>query len=99
MHDPTPPMPDPTPVWTQNRHGKIIADVVSGYDHGNYIFRMFSQSKPVTAAATMILVDDGAIGLDDPVVRAFVGVGRGGRLILYYTCVGPNPTKPQRQRL
>ena len=45
----------------------------AGYDHSNYIFRMFSQSKPVTAAATMILVDDGAIGLDDPVVSLRAG--------------------------
>lgn len=51
----------------------------AGYDHNNYIFRMFSQSKPVTAAATMILVDDGAIGLDDPVVSGFgVVVLQGG---------------------
>ena len=27
------------------------------------------EDSPVTAAATMILVDDGVIGLDDPVVR------------------------------
>jgi CubicO group peptidase (beta-lactamase class C family) len=33
------------------------------------IFRVASMSKPVTAAATMILVDDGAFRLDDPVER------------------------------
>lgn len=55
----------------KNRHGKVIADIHAGYDNSNYIFRLFSQSKPVTAAATMILVDDGLIGLDDPVVRSY----------------------------
>ena len=33
------------------------------------IFRITSMSKPVTAAAAMILVEDGKIGLDDPVDR------------------------------
>lgn len=31
------------------------------------IFRIFSMTKPVTAAAVMILVDDGKIRLDDPI--------------------------------
>lgn len=31
------------------------------------IFRIFSMTKPITAAAAMILVDDGKIRLDDPV--------------------------------
>src|SRR5579872_7209212 len=33
------------------------------------IFRLASITKPVTAAAVMILVDDGRITLDDPVAR------------------------------
>lgn len=33
------------------------------------IFRIASNSKPITAAATMVLVDDGVLGLDDPVAR------------------------------
>src|SRR5580692_5303820 len=33
------------------------------------IFRITSMTKPVTAAAAMILVEDGKIGLDDPVDR------------------------------
>lgn len=31
------------------------------------IFRIFSMTKPVTAAAVMVLVDDGKIRLDDPI--------------------------------
>ena len=33
------------------------------------IFRIASNSKPITAAATMLLVDEGRLGLDDPVER------------------------------
>src|SRR3954451_13924703 len=33
------------------------------------IFRIASITKPITAAATMILVDDGKLGLDDSVER------------------------------
>ena len=33
------------------------------------IFRIASVGKPITAAATMVLVDDGLVGLDDPVAR------------------------------
>jgi CubicO group peptidase (beta-lactamase class C family) len=33
------------------------------------IFRLYSMSKPITAAATMMLVDDGRLKLDDPVAK------------------------------
>lgn len=33
------------------------------------LFRIASLSKPITAAATMLLVDDGTLALDDPVAR------------------------------
>src|ERR1700760_4132502 len=33
------------------------------------IFRLASITKPITAAAVMMLVEDGRIALDDPVVR------------------------------
>jgi len=33
------------------------------------IFRIASNSKPITAAATMLLVDEGRLGLDEPVER------------------------------
>ena len=36
---------------------------------GDSIFRLASITKPVTAAAVMILVDEGRIALDDPVSR------------------------------
>jgi CubicO group peptidase (beta-lactamase class C family) len=31
------------------------------------IFRIYSMSKPITAVALMILVEEGLIGLDDPI--------------------------------
>src|ERR1700749_1128266 len=33
------------------------------------IFRIYSMSKPITAVATMMLVDDGKLKLDDPVAK------------------------------
>src|SRR6266567_6778540 len=40
------------------------------------IFRLYSMSKPVTSVAAMMLVEDGKLGLDDPVskfIPAFAG--------------------------
>lgn len=33
------------------------------------LFRIYSMTKPITSAAVMMLVDDGKIGLDDPVAK------------------------------
>ena len=33
------------------------------------IFRIASITKPITAAAVMLLVDDGVVALDDPIAR------------------------------
>src|SRR5215217_9349631 len=35
----------------------------------NSLFRIASMTKPITAAAMLLLVDDGRIGLEDPVGR------------------------------
>lgn len=50
------------------------------------IFRMYSMSKPVTSAAAMILLERGAISLDDPVSKYLEGfrgqqVWQDGRLV------------------
>jgi CubicO group peptidase (beta-lactamase class C family) len=54
------------------------------------LFWIASQSKPITATALMILVDEGRVGLDDPVskfipefkdVKVAVGSGMGSRLV------------------
>lgn len=57
------------PSLRYNRHGKIILEQWSGYDNPHYIFRLFSQSKPITAAATLICVDDELFSLEDPIVK------------------------------
>jgi CubicO group peptidase (beta-lactamase class C family) len=44
------------------------------------IFRIASLSKPIAAAATMLLVEDGAVALDDPVERHLPELG--GRSVL-----------------
>ncbi|MBV9367709.1 MAG: beta-lactamase family protein [Solirubrobacterales bacterium] len=44
------------------------------------LFRIASTTKPITAAATMALVDEGLIGLDDPIDRLLPEMG--GRRVL-----------------
>jgi len=59
------------------RHGKIVltrvygkADVVTGAPvRTDSIFRIYSQSKPVTAVALMILFEQGKWHFDDPITR------------------------------
>jgi CubicO group peptidase (beta-lactamase class C family) len=50
------------PLGTTQEHGTVPVQRDS-------IFRIASMSKPVTAAATMVLVDDGVLSLDTPVER------------------------------
>ncbi|MEO8551632.1 MAG: serine hydrolase domain-containing protein, partial [Kofleriaceae bacterium] len=49
-------------LGTTEQHGRVAVQRAS-------IFRVASMSKPVTAAATMVLVDDGVLALDTPVER------------------------------
>jgi len=59
------------------RRGKIVyfeavgkRDVASGEPmERDTILRFYSMSKPITSVAVMMLVDDGKIGLDDPVAK------------------------------
>jgi CubicO group peptidase (beta-lactamase class C family) len=59
------------------RHGKVVAVNVYGSKDtasaapltADTIFRMYSQSKPVTAVAMMILYEEGKWSLDDPVTK------------------------------
>jgi CubicO group peptidase (beta-lactamase class C family) len=62
-------------VMLVSRHGKVYADAIGrlAFDgppmKRDSIFRITSMTKPVTAAATMIMVEDGKIALDDAVDR------------------------------
>ncbi len=59
------------------RHGKVVHDEAHGYldmERENElgldsIFRMYSQTKPITAVAVMQLHEDGAFFLDEPLAR------------------------------
>jgi CubicO group peptidase (beta-lactamase class C family) len=59
-------------VW---RDGELTIDAIGAQSFGggpmrpNSIFRLASITKPVVAAAAMILVDDGKLQLDEPVDR------------------------------
>lgn len=59
----------PGAVVMMARHGKLIYEAAVQYDRIDYIFRLFSQSKPLTTAAAMILVDEGILKVDDPVTK------------------------------
>jgi CubicO group peptidase (beta-lactamase class C family) len=74
------------------RHGKIVLEAYAGYDSPDYIFRLFSQSKPITAVATLLLVNDGVIGLDDPVVK-YLPEFRALRVIVNSTMGAPIETR------
>ena len=59
-----------------HRHGETVIDVVGKMDKDkpgklerDSIFRIASMSKPITAAAAMILVEEGKLRLDEPVDR------------------------------
>src|SRR5438445_6234114 len=54
-------------VTVVSRRGETLVKAV-GYDR-DAIFRISSMSKPVTAVAAMILVEQGDLRLDDPVDR------------------------------
>lgn len=58
------------------RRGETVVDVVGAMDRAamtklerRSIFRIASMSKPITAAAAMILVEEGRLSLDEPVDR------------------------------
>ncbi|ATQ42755.1 serine hydrolase domain-containing protein [Caulobacter mirabilis] len=80
------------------RHGKVVstniygkADVATGAPlKSDAIWRMYSQTKPVTGVAMMILYEQGKWKLDDPItkyvpefanLRVFKGVGKDGKPI------------------
>jgi CubicO group peptidase (beta-lactamase class C family) len=58
-----------------SRRGETHVDAVGTLSIGGVpmsrdtIFRIASMTKPITAAAAMILVDDGKVRLDEPVSR------------------------------
>ena len=65
-----------------HRRGETVIDVVGAKDketgaklERDSIFRIASMSKPITAAAAMILVEEGKLRLDEPVDRLLPELG------------------------
>lgn len=63
-------------VWLVSRRGEVEAGAIGAMAVGgtepmrrDTLFRITSMTKPVTAVAAMILVDEGRIALDEPVDR------------------------------
>jgi len=49
--------------------GKIATDATAAPATPDSLWRIYSMTKPVTAMAAMMLIEEGKIGLDDPVAR------------------------------
>lgn len=102
----------PNLVTLVARHGKVAYYDAQGYmdfeskKHvtKDTIFRLYSNSKPVTGVATMILVEEGKLTLDDPIskyipafsnpVVRFTGRPESGEPVPTLTLV---PTVPARR--
>ncbi|HEY3734429.1 MAG TPA: serine hydrolase domain-containing protein [Streptosporangiaceae bacterium] len=62
-------------VLAVSRRGETVIEPIGATDldgtpiHTDTIFRISSLTKPITAAATMICVEEGKLGLDEPVDR------------------------------
>jgi len=67
----------PNLVTLVARHGKVVHFDAQGYmdfdsqkpASKDTIFRLYSNSKPITGVATMILYEEGLLNLDDPVSK------------------------------
>ncbi|MBS0281910.1 MAG: beta-lactamase family protein, partial [Proteobacteria bacterium] len=92
-----------TMVW---RRGELVWRGVSGVLdlarglplREDSIFRLYSMTKPVTAVALLMLMEEGLVGLDDPLSRfipgfADLGVYAGGALGSFQTTPAPRPVK------
>jgi CubicO group peptidase (beta-lactamase class C family) len=77
------------------RDGKVVQSKAYGFQdpnagtamRGDALFRLASQSKPITAVAILTLVDEGLVRLSDPVSR-FIPEFRGARVAV------PKPGMP-----
>jgi len=92
-----------TMVW---RRGELVWRGASGVlDLGrglpvreDSIFRLYSMTKPVTAVALLMLMEEGLVGLDDPLSRfipgfADLGVYASGAMGSFQTTPSPRPAK------
>ena len=86
-------------VTLVSRHGEVQVDAIGMKTAGgrdpvrrDTIFRIASLTKPITAAATMILVEECRLRLDEPVHRLLPGLPGDRRLSETSGCrSGPRP--------
>jgi CubicO group peptidase (beta-lactamase class C family) len=84
-------------VW---RNGELKTEVLGAHSFGgapmrvNSIFRLASITKPVVAAAAMILVEDGKLKLDEPIDALLPEIAN--RKVL--TCCSWRGTRPTTNR-
>ncbi|MDO5567182.1 MAG: serine hydrolase domain-containing protein, partial [Planctomycetia bacterium] len=81
-------------VGTAQGQCQIVADGYADPDKKlpmkkDSMFRIASMTKTITAAAVLVLVTDGKIGLDDPVSKYYPGIGEA---MVYVN--GYDPSKP-----
>jgi len=69
-------------VTLLSRHGETLVDAIGYQDRDrkdpmrrDTIFRIVSMTKPITAVAALILVEECKIGLDEPVDRLLPELG------------------------
>ena len=55
------------------RNGKVVYLKSFGEFENDSLIRIYSMSKPITVVAALILVEDGKLGLDDPVSKYLEG--------------------------
>lgn len=75
---------DPNFITMVIRHGKIVHYEAQGYMdieskkpvQKDTIYRLWSNTKPITGVATMICVEEGLLKLDDPVSKYIPSTGR-----------------------
>jgi CubicO group peptidase (beta-lactamase class C family) len=90
-------------VTLVSRHGEVHVDAIGrmAFDGQpmtrDTIFRITSMTKPVTAAAAMILVDEGKLQLDDPVDRWLPELAK--RKVLLAIDAPINQTMPARRAI
>lgn len=63
------------------------------------LFRIYSMTKPITAAAIMILVDEGRLRLEDPISNYIPEFSDLGVYEEGHGAVGPTPVKPTIRQL
>ena len=91
-------------VAVLSRHGETHVDVIGTMTVGgtepirrDTIFRISSMTKPITAAATMILVDDGKLRPEEPVDRLLPELA--GRAVLKRLDGPLDETVPAKRRI